>query len=135
MFGLIDGLLQGFLGKYGRVLLDILLSNSFVVCTIVVIYGAILIFAQKNLEKIGKKAKTLESGNDLFCKDPAVVLAEKENEFWEQLRGASQFPFIALSSSLFFYLVTRSTMNKLLIRYFLSQQHQKKIQDQKLIKR
>ena len=125
MFGLIDRLTKEFLGKYGRIALDFLLSNTFVICTIVIAYGTLLIFAQRNLEKLAEKTKKSENSNELFKKDPASALAEKDPEFWEQLREASKFPFISLPSSLLFYRLTQANMNKLLSRYLVLQQKTK----------
>ena len=127
MFGLINAMLREFLGKYGIKLLDVLLSNSLIVCTIVIFYGVLLVFAQGNMEKIGKKAKNLETGDILPGKDPASILAAKKPEFWEQLQEGIRFPFISLPSSFLLYRITQANMNKLLIRYFLSQQRQMKI--------
>ena len=103
-------------------MLDVLLSNSFAVCTLVVIYGVILILAQRNLEKLAEKAKTLENGNILYSNDPAAALAEKGLPFWEELRKTSRFPFIALASSFLVYRVTQENMNKLLVRFISQKQ-------------
>jgi hypothetical protein len=123
MFGFINSLLRDLLGKYGRMVLDFLLSNSFVLCAGIVLYGTVLIFARRNLEKMGKKAKAAEDGDALSHGDPAAVFAAKEAEYWEQLRQDSQFPFISLQSSLSLYRVTQENMNKLLVGHFLAQQH------------
>jgi len=128
MFGLINALIENFLGKYGRILLDILLSNSFIICIIVIVYGIVLHFAQKNMENIGKKAKMLKLNVIFSGKEPNALLSAKESELWEQLRKDIKFPFISLPSSLFLYRITEVNINKLLVRYFLSQKYQKKLQ-------
>jgi len=121
MFRLVDGITQDLLGIYGRILLDFLLSNSLIICSIVVIYGAVLIFAQRNFDRICQKAKGLDKDNALSGENPAIVLANKGCEFWEQLQKDSQFPFIALPSSFFLYRINQTTMTKLLVRYFSPQ--------------
>lgn len=124
MFGLIDAMIREFLGKYGKKVLDALLSNSFIVCSIVVLYGAILIFAQRNLEKIGKKAKTLVNDGAFSSGDPARVLEDTSPDFWEQLSKTSQFPLISAPSSFLLYRITQENMKNLLPKYYLIEQRQ-----------
>jgi hypothetical protein len=127
MFGLIDTISRNFLGKYGSNLLDFLLSHGFGVCVVVILYGSLLIFAQRNLDKIGKKVKNLEKDDLFLQKDPFMVLAAKDADFWRRLQKESQFPFIALSSSLLLYRINRNNLNKLLSRYILNYQQQQKL--------
>ena len=119
-----DSISREFLGKYGRMLLDFVLSNGLVICSIVVIYGAFLIYAQRNMENIGKKAKTMEIDDVLCNSDPVAALAAKEHDFWEALRKASRFPFISLPTSFLLYPVNQTNINKLLI-HMLSPKHKK----------
>jgi len=117
MFRLFEAINRELLGKYGRALLDFFLSNSYIICPIVVFYGFFLVMAQRNMEQIRKKVKTLENNAVSYEKNPDTALEEKKPEFWEELRKASRFPFISLPSSFALYPITQANLNKLLIKF------------------
>ncbi|MDR2181866.1 MAG: hypothetical protein LBN92_04210 [Treponema sp.] len=125
MFGFFQALTRDLLGKYGRIALDFCLENSLVIGLIVIGYGYLLIRAQNNLEKLaGKLAES--GGAALFtAKDPASLLAEKDDAFWDEIRTASRFPLIAHPTTLFPHRLTGGHLKKLLARYILYQQKNK----------
>jgi hypothetical protein len=127
VFGLINAIIRDFLGKYGGKLLDLVLSNSSIICLVVVLYGTVLIFARRNMEKIGKEAKSLEDGSIFSEREPFSALASRDAMFWDQLRKVSRFPFITLPSSLLLYRVTRTNTHILLAKYIVYRQRQERI--------
>ena len=128
MFGIFDSISRELLGKWGRNLLDFVLANSYIICPIVVFYGAILIFAQRNMEKIAKKAETLENGSNLYQNDPTSAFTAKESEYWEQLREVSGFPFISLPSSFRLYRSTPKNISSLIVPFIAIKQKMKRSQ-------
>ena len=128
MFGIFDSISRELLGKWGRNLLDFVLANSYIICPIVVFYGAILIFAQRNMEKIAKKAETLENGSNLYQNDPTSAFTAKESEYWEQLREVSGFPFISLPSSFRLYRSTSKNISSLIVPFIAIKQKMKRSQ-------
>jgi hypothetical protein len=125
MFRLVEGISRDFLGKYGRIALDFCLENSLIICGIVLVYGIILAAAQNNLERIAKKAKSLGE-EDLFnTSKPEELLGAKGEEFWDELRHASNFPFISHSTKLLLYRINKQNIQKLLSRLIIYQRKNK----------
>jgi hypothetical protein len=124
MFRSIEAIIRDFLGKYGRIALDFCLENSLIICGIVIVYGMILAAAQNNLERIVKKAGDLEDG--LFkTGKPDELLNTKSEEFWDELRRASGFPFISHATKLLLYRVNKPNIQKMLSRFIVYQQKNK----------
>jgi hypothetical protein len=125
MFRLIESINREFLGKYGRIALDFCLENSLIICGIVIVYGMLLAAAHNNLERIAKKAKDLGE-DELFNADrPEEILTAKNEEFWNELRSVSGFPFISHSTKFLLYRVNKKNMQKLLSRFIAYQQKNK----------
>jgi hypothetical protein len=125
MFRLIESISREFLGKYGGMLLDFCLENSLIICVIVILYGMLLAAAHNNLERIAKKAKDLGKDELFNAGKPEEILAAKSEEFWDELRNVSGFPFISHSTKLFLYRATKKNMQMLLSRFIAYQQKNK----------
>jgi hypothetical protein len=125
MFQLIDSINREFLGKYGRIALDFCLENSLIICGIVIVYGMLLAAAHNNLERIAKKAKDLGKDELFNAGKPEEALTAKSEEFWNELRNASGFPFISHSTKLLLYRTNKKNMQMLLSRFIAYQQKNK----------
>jgi hypothetical protein len=125
MFRLLEAISRDFLGKYGRIVLNFCLENSLIVCGIVIVYGIVLAAAQNNLERIAKKAKDLGKDELFKTGKPEELLGSKSEEFWDELRHASGFPFISHSTKLLLYRVNKQNIQKMLSRFIVYQQKNK----------
>lgn len=110
------------LGQYGRILLDFFLNNRLIISLIIILYGVILLVAHQNLKAMAQKALDLKGSSLFDHADPALVLAEEGDGFWEELKKAFTFPILSMPSSFLIYRTTRANQQKLLASYILYRQ-------------
>jgi hypothetical protein len=110
------------LGTYGNMVLDFLLEHLAEFGIIVVLYGIIVIFAHRNLEKIALKAKELIKDSLTPEADHNAIISAQNEEFWDKLVEASTFSLIALPAALFCHRTTKDNLKKLLTRLIATRQ-------------
>ena len=132
---MIDYIIRGVLGEYGRIILDFWLDNNLLVSSILLAYGIFIIISNKNLQKMAKKGYELLGKEDWSDNELTEILNEKDIDFWNTIQESSRFPFISLPLSVVSYRVTQTNLKTFLTRYFLHVIQQKKMLQLKKRKR
>jgi hypothetical protein len=100
------------LGPLGRQVLAWYVANSAWVNTIVVLYGVLLVVAQRNLHRIEQRAlQTVQAGLKGTAKDAQHVAGFSWQDIIEQ---SSFFPFVARGNSLLIHRSKSETLEKLM---------------------
>ncbi|MDR2553623.1 MAG: hypothetical protein LBD31_10740 [Treponema sp.] len=129
---MIDYAVREALGPYGRAMLDFWLEHTIVISSIVLLYGILVICAQRNLQNMVHKCIDLLGKETLMRAEPEKIWDSQNQEFWNTVQQSSHFPFIALPFSLVVHRITSANMNKLLGRYFSYQQKAQQARQKRL---
>jgi hypothetical protein len=114
---MIYAFIRGYVGGFGRMLLDFYLANSFVINAFVLIYGACVYLAHISylrayrfiLESLGVKLDTNAKGKGKKISKPL----DFNRIDWDQTRRTYFFPLVSEPKSIWFRIKTNTTLRTL----------------------
>jgi len=109
--------IRGYIGGFGRMLMDFYIANSFVINAIILVYGACVYLAHISylkayrfiLTALGLKLDNLPKGKTGYSK----LKLDFEKVNWKQARQTYWFPLISHPKSIGVSLKTNATLRKL----------------------
>ena len=92
---MIFGIIRGFLGEFGRVVLDFYLANSLSINSLVLVYGLFIFFSRQNYLAIWRKI-LLKIGFDPEKQNQKLKISKPlyEKIDWKEIANSIWFPFI-----------------------------------------
>jgi hypothetical protein len=92
---MIFGIIRGFLGEFGRAVLDFYLANSLIVNSLILIYGLFIFFSRQNYLAIWRKI-LLKVGFDPEKQNHKLKISKSlyEEIDWQEISSSIWFPFI-----------------------------------------
>ena len=92
---MIFGIIRGFLGEFGRVVLDLYLANSLSINSLVLMYGLFIFFSRRNYLAIWQKI-LLKIGFDQEKQNRKLKIRKSlyEEIDWQKICESIWFPFI-----------------------------------------